>query len=136
VKAMLKPDIVREATRLTRAGQLGEATALLQRMLRGESAQDGTLRATRRIALTGQQPPIIDAKANTIEETDSPHLAPAISAQPRMLPALLQLLLSWEQRTTICTRQLVYILASPVGPPLTFPLRLSPCDKVAGPMTG
>ena len=86
---MLKLDIVREATRLTRAGQLGEATALLQRMLRGESAQDGTLRATRRIALTGQQPPIIDAKANTIGETDSPHLAPAISAQPRMLPALL-----------------------------------------------
>jgi hypothetical protein len=86
---MLKLDIVREATRLTRAGQLGEATALLQRMLRGESAQDGTLRGTRRIALTGQQPPIIDAKANTIEETDSPHLAPAISAQPRMLPALL-----------------------------------------------
>jgi poly(hydroxyalkanoate) depolymerase family esterase len=82
---MLKLDIVREATRLTRAGQLGEATALLQRMLRGESAQDGTLRATRRIALTGQQPPIIDAKANTIGEMDSPHLAPAISAQPRML---------------------------------------------------
>jgi poly(hydroxyalkanoate) depolymerase family esterase len=89
VKAMLKLDIVREATRLTRAGQLGEATALLQRMLRGESAQDGTLRATRRIALTGQQPPIIDAKANTIGETDSPHLAPAISAEPRMLPAML-----------------------------------------------
>ena len=89
MKAMLKLDIVREATRLTRAGQLGEATALLQRMLRGESAQDGTLRATGRIALTGREPPIIDAKANTIEETDSPHLAPAISAQPRMLPALL-----------------------------------------------
>jgi hypothetical protein len=28
------------------------------------------------------------------------------------------------------------ILASPVGPPLTFPLRLSLCDKAAGPMTG
>ena len=35
---MLNQDIVREATRLTRAGQLVEATALLQRMLRGESA--------------------------------------------------------------------------------------------------
>src|SRR5260370_42518158 len=45
-------------------------------------------------------------------------------------------LLSWEQLTTICTRQSAYILASPVGPPLTFPLRLSPCDKVAGPITG
>ena len=85
---MLKQDIVREATRLTRAGQLVEAATLLQRMLRGESAPDATLR-TGRIALAGREPPIIDAKANTIEETDSPHLAPAISAQPRMLPALL-----------------------------------------------
>ena len=41
-----------------------------------------------------------------------------------------------EQRTTIYTRQSVYILASPAGPPLISPLRLSPCDKVAGPMTG
>ena len=37
---MLNQTIVREATRLTRAGQLVEATALLQRMLRGESAPD------------------------------------------------------------------------------------------------
>jgi poly(3-hydroxybutyrate) depolymerase len=29
-----------------------------------------------------------------------------------------------------------YILVSPVGPPSTFPLRLSRCDKVAGPTTG
>ena len=34
---MLDQTTVREATRLTRAGQLVEATALLQRMLRGES---------------------------------------------------------------------------------------------------
>jgi poly(hydroxyalkanoate) depolymerase family esterase len=85
VKAMLKQDIVREATRLTRAGQLVEATVLLQRMLRGESAPDATLRTTGRIALTGREPPIIDAKANTIEETDSPHLARATSTQPHML---------------------------------------------------
>jgi poly(hydroxyalkanoate) depolymerase family esterase len=82
---MLKQDIVREATRLTRAGQLVEATVLLQRMLRGESAPDATLRTTGRIALTGREPPIIDAKANTIEETDSPHLARATSTQPHML---------------------------------------------------
>ena len=45
---MLNQDVVREATRLTRAGQLVEATALLQRMLRGESAPEpssGTVRA-------------------------------------------------------------------------------------------
>ena len=37
---MLNHDIVREATRLTRAGLLVEATALLQRMLSGEGAQN------------------------------------------------------------------------------------------------
>jgi poly(hydroxyalkanoate) depolymerase family esterase len=84
---MLKQDIVREATRLTRAGQLVEATALLQRMLRGENAPDATFRTTDRVALQGREPPIIDAKANIIEETDSTQLAPAISAQPRMLRA-------------------------------------------------
>src|ERR1700719_612395 len=86
---MLKQDIVREATRLTRAGQLVEATVLLQRMLRGENAPDAALRTTGRVALTGRKPPIIDAKANTIEETDSPHLARATPAQPHMLRALL-----------------------------------------------
>ena len=49
---MLNQDIIREATRLTRAGQLVEATALLQRMLRGESAPDAPSRTGGRIALT------------------------------------------------------------------------------------
>jgi poly(hydroxyalkanoate) depolymerase family esterase len=84
---MLKQDIVREATRLTRAGQLVEATVLLQRMLRGETATDATSGIPGRIALTGSKPLIIDAKANTIEETDSPNLARATSPQPRMLRA-------------------------------------------------
>jgi poly(hydroxyalkanoate) depolymerase family esterase len=86
---MLKQDIVREATRLTRAGQLVEATVLLQRMLRGESAPDATRRTTGRIALTGREPPTIDAKANPIEDSDSPPVARDTSAQPRMLRALL-----------------------------------------------
>ncbi|MDI7864990.1 PHB depolymerase family esterase [Rhizobiaceae bacterium n13] len=85
---MLKQDIVREATRLTRAGQLVEATELLQRMLRGESAPDATLHTAGRIAPSTRQPPIIDAKAN-IEETDSPSLARTTSAQPRMLRTLI-----------------------------------------------
>jgi poly(hydroxyalkanoate) depolymerase family esterase len=88
VKAMLKQDIVREATRLTRAGQLVEATALLQRMLRGETAPDAILRATGRIALAGREPPIIDAEAE-IEQPDNPPSARATLAQPRMLRALL-----------------------------------------------
>jgi poly(hydroxyalkanoate) depolymerase family esterase len=82
---MLKQDIVREATRLTRAGQLAEATILLQRMLRGETAPDASSGTTGCIALTGREPPIIDAKANSIEETDSPNLAGATSAQPHGL---------------------------------------------------
>jgi len=87
---MLNQDIIREATRLTRAGQLVEATALLQRMLRGESAPGAPSRTGGRIALTGREPLIIDAKANAIEETDShPQLKQATSAQPRMLRALL-----------------------------------------------
>jgi poly(hydroxyalkanoate) depolymerase family esterase len=86
---MLKQDIVREATRLTRAGQLVEATVLLQRMLRGENAPHATPRTTGGIALTGREPPIIDAKANTIEEKDTTQSAPATSARPRTLGASL-----------------------------------------------
>ena len=66
---MLNQDMIREATRLTRTGQLVEATALLQRMLRGESPPDATSRTDGRIPHTGREPLIIDAKANTIEET-------------------------------------------------------------------
>jgi poly(hydroxyalkanoate) depolymerase family esterase len=86
---MLNQDIVREATRLTRAGQLVEATLLLQRMLRGESAPDATSHTRGRIALTGREPTIIDATANTIEETVGPDPARATSAQPGMLRTLL-----------------------------------------------
>jgi hypothetical protein len=39
---MLNPDKMVEATHLTRAGRLTEATALLQRMLRGKSGPDVT----------------------------------------------------------------------------------------------
>lgn len=87
---MLDQNIIREATRLTRAGQLVEATALLQRMLRGERAPDAPSRTGGRIALIGRAPLIIDAKANAVEEeTDShPKLEPAPSAQPRMLREL------------------------------------------------
>ena len=88
MKAMLNQDIIREATRLTRAGQLVKATALLQRMLRGESTTDAPSPTEGRIALTG--PLIIDAKANVIEETDSdPQSKLTTSAQTRMPRTLL-----------------------------------------------
>jgi len=85
---MLDQDIIREATRLTRAGQLVEATALLQRMLHGERAPDASSDTGGRLALAA--PLIIDAKANAVEETDNPPQSkPAPSAQPNMLGALL-----------------------------------------------
>jgi poly(hydroxyalkanoate) depolymerase family esterase len=85
---MLNQDIIREATRLTRAGQLVEATALLQRMLRGENAPDTPSRTASRTAL--REPIIIDAKANAVEETDSrSQLKPATSVQPRTPRTLL-----------------------------------------------
>jgi poly(hydroxyalkanoate) depolymerase family esterase len=88
--AMLNQDIIREATRLTRAGQLAEATALLQRMLRGESAPDAPSRTGDHIALAQRKPLIIDATANAVEETDRhPQSEQATSPQPRKLRALL-----------------------------------------------
>jgi hypothetical protein len=160
---MLKQDIIREATRLTRAGRVIEATALLQRMLRSETSPGVTFGTASDIAPARREPPIIDATATIIKETDRPH--PRVtSAQSHMLGvkllrrtkkrtrasrvrlcATIRLTrsastwpgyrperprqLSWERHTTICTRQSAYTLASPVGLPLTFPLRLSPCDK-------
>ena len=76
---MLNHDIVREATRLTRAGQLVEATALLQRMLRGESAPEPS-GSTARAARARLEPPTIDVKANVVEERES--------RPPRSLPPL------------------------------------------------
>ena len=63
---MLNLDVIREATRLTRAGQLVEATALLQRMLRGDNAPDAPSRPEERIALAVRERLTIDANANAI----------------------------------------------------------------------
>ena len=84
---MLNQTIVREATRLTRAGQLVEATALLQRMLRGESAPGPASRSAARTPLARLEPPTIDAKAHVVEERESRQPAQAASAQGRKSPA-------------------------------------------------
>jgi poly(hydroxyalkanoate) depolymerase family esterase len=75
---MLDQDVVREATRLTRAGQLVEATALLQRLLRG---------GTRRTEIATLDPPTIDAKANVVEERESQQTTRTIFVQGRKRPA-------------------------------------------------
>ena len=85
---MLKANTMLEATRLTRAGRLSEATTLLQCMLRGEAAPDATFGTANDIAPSGRELPIIDAKAETIEETDRPLLNTTTFAQPHTLRAL------------------------------------------------
>jgi poly(hydroxyalkanoate) depolymerase family esterase len=69
---MLNQDIVREATRLTRSGRLAEATALLQRMLRGENAPDTVHAVSSPVPAAGREPPTIDVKANAAETKARP----------------------------------------------------------------
>jgi poly(hydroxyalkanoate) depolymerase family esterase len=79
---MLNQETIREATRLTRAGRLLEATALLQQMLRGEKPTDATFN-TNPIALPTGTPSVIDVKANWVKDTERPRSAPTQSAQLR-----------------------------------------------------
>jgi Esterase PHB depolymerase len=81
---MLDQDIVREATRLARSGRLTEATALLQRMLRGENAPNPVPTAGSRVPVTGTEPPTIDAKANEAETRVRPR--PRTRRTPSNLP--------------------------------------------------
>jgi poly(hydroxyalkanoate) depolymerase family esterase len=67
---MLNPDIVREATRLTRAGRLAEATALLQRMLQGDAEPRAAAAGTARNTFAKLQPPTIDGEATVIAERE------------------------------------------------------------------
>ncbi|MBR0925170.1 PHB depolymerase family esterase [Bradyrhizobium diazoefficiens] len=79
---MLNQATVREATRLTRAGRLAEATALLQRMLHGDSAP-GTRSRSAAGPLPQLDPPTIDLTANIVEERVSPPTSQAGSVQRR-----------------------------------------------------
>ncbi|MDU6242773.1 MAG: esterase, partial [Bradyrhizobium sp.] len=65
---MLDQGIMREATRLTRAGQLIEATALLQRMLRGAGTPAAASSAAARPAPRRLSAPTIDGEATRIGE--------------------------------------------------------------------
>ena len=78
---MLNQNTIREATRLTQAGQLTEATALLQDMLRGARAPTTTLSPDRR--LPGRTLPTIDVEVNQVGEVDRIAGAGAPTATPR-----------------------------------------------------
>ena len=75
-------DMMLQATRLTRANRLIEATALIQRMLRGEIDSE--------IARLGNKPSIIDADAETIDETQQTYLNPARFATAALFSELLR----------------------------------------------
>ena len=77
----LNPNVMLEATSLTRAGRLAEATTLLQRMLRGEPAPDMSFSTAGEITPAGRTPPIIDAEIETISEMDRPLLGAATTAK-------------------------------------------------------
>ena len=64
-----------------------EATALLQRMLRGDRAPGPTSGSTARTAFARLEPPTIDAKAHVVEESESRRPAEVASAQGRKRPA-------------------------------------------------
>ncbi|MFZ0422202.1 MAG: PHB depolymerase family esterase [Xanthobacteraceae bacterium] len=92
---MLRPNMMLEATRLTRAGRLAEATALMQRMLRGEAARDqslgsaGTAKSGTAKSETAKSE---TAKSETIDEADVPLFGAAPSARPNRFGALRALL--------------------------------------------
>jgi poly(hydroxyalkanoate) depolymerase family esterase len=114
MNGMPNPSKMLEATRLTRAGRLTEATALIRRMLRGETAPGTTSGNADDIALGGRRPPMIDANAATIPETDRPLLDAATSAQPHMIHALRALLDRATRRSGLGLRGF-----KPSAPPTT-----------------
>jgi poly(hydroxyalkanoate) depolymerase family esterase len=73
-------DMMLQATRLTRENRLIEATALIQRMLRGDTDSE--------IARFGNTPPTIDGYAETILETNPPDFNAAPSATPQYFRTL------------------------------------------------
>jgi poly(hydroxyalkanoate) depolymerase family esterase len=79
---MPDPTEMLEAARLTRAGRLTEATALLQRMLQGKIARDEIFGAAADIA-AGRKPQIIDV-AETSGATDRPLLDRAAFVRPAL----------------------------------------------------
>ena len=85
---MLDRNVMLEATRLTRAGRPTEAMALLQRMLRGETDPDMSFGGASNFVLAGRTPPIIDAKAETIGETDHQRFGAPTSNRPNRFGVL------------------------------------------------
>lgn len=67
---MLNQETLREAARLTRAGQLTEATALLQRMFKGEHTPAAASPAPHAVDLPAGVPPTIDLTSSRLGRAD------------------------------------------------------------------
>src|SRR5947209_8750426 len=80
---MLNQETLREATRLTRAGQLTEATALLRQMLRGQVAPTAASQAPNRNRLASRAPLTIDLEANDVSEINRAPGAQRPTERPR-----------------------------------------------------
>jgi poly(hydroxyalkanoate) depolymerase family esterase len=92
VNDRLNPNMMIEATRLTRASRLTEATALLQRMLRGETAPDESSGSAGEVIRAGGDPPIIDATTETISKAAIPLLGATTTVKPGRFGVLRTLL--------------------------------------------
>ena len=112
---MPDPNKMIEAARLTRAGRLAEATALVRRMLRGETAPDMSFSGRGAIAPAQRKPPTIDPGSATSRKTEHPLLNAATSAGPHMTHALRALL----QRVTLRSGPGTHALKQPT--PLSMP---------------
>ena len=80
---------MQEATRLTSAGRLGEATALLRRMLGGTQAPAASLSANPAPKAAGRRPPVIDH-----DPAAGPGLDPAQPSNQRRWLGLLRFAVS------------------------------------------
>jgi poly(hydroxyalkanoate) depolymerase family esterase len=80
-------DMMLQATHLTRANRLYEATALIQRMLRGETDLGMTIDPIDYTAPTGMSP-ILDVETDTIDKTGRPSFNSATYAHSHNFSAL------------------------------------------------
>jgi poly(hydroxyalkanoate) depolymerase family esterase len=67
-------DMMLQATRLTQAGRLSDATALIQRMLRGGTGPDMTMGQIKNVTSHGSAPSAACGVADIDEEADNRHL--------------------------------------------------------------
>jgi poly(hydroxyalkanoate) depolymerase family esterase len=83
VITLLNQETLREATRLTRAGLLTEATALLQQMLRGQAAPTAASQALNCNRLASRAPLTIDLEADDVSEINRAPGAQRPTERPR-----------------------------------------------------